>query len=106
MRPEALERRARPRLHLLADQALFLSALSLEPLRRGAMAALVAGNFDKRLSTLTLGKVKLRSTPLLALADGAAWNKELGSTRSRTPLSGPTCRPPRPARCGASPSPT
>jgi hypothetical protein len=39
-----------------ADLAVLLSALSLAPLRPGAMAALVAGNFDKRLSTVTIGK--------------------------------------------------
>ena len=83
-----------------ADLALFLSALSLVPLRPGAMAALVAGNFDKRLSTLTIGKDKhgqdrkitlppataaffaeqckdkLPTAPLLARGDGSAWNKD------------------------------
>lgn len=83
-----------------ADLAAFLSALSLVPLRPGAMAALVAGNFDKRLSTLTIGKDKqgqdrkitlpqataaffaehckgkLPTAPLLARAGGSAWNKD------------------------------
>lgn len=83
-----------------ADLAVFLGALSLVPLRPGAMAALVAGNFDKRLSTLTIGKDKhgqdrkitlplataaffaeqckgkLPTAPLLARADGSAWNKD------------------------------
>jgi integrase len=83
-----------------ADLAVFMSALSLVPLRPGAMAALVAGNFDKRLSTLTIGKDKhgqdrkitmppatamffaqqgkdkLPTAPLLARADGSAWNKD------------------------------
>ena len=83
-----------------ADLAVFLGALSLVPLRPGAMAALVAGNFDKRLSTLTVGidkhgqdrkitlppatagffaeqcKDKLPTAPLLARADGSAWNKD------------------------------
>lgn len=82
------------------DLAAFLSALSLVPLRPGAMAALVAGNFDKRLSTLTIGKDKhgqdrkitlpsatatffaeqckgkLPTAPLLARADGSVWNKD------------------------------
>ncbi len=82
------------------DLAVLLSALSLVPLRPGAMAALVAGNFDKRLSTLTIGKDKhgqdrkitlppataaffaeqckgkLPTAPLLARADGSAWNKD------------------------------
>ncbi len=83
-----------------ADLAVFLSALSLVPLRPGAMAALVAGNFDKRLSTLTIGndkhgqdrkitlppataaffaeqcKGKLPTAPLLSRADGSTWNKD------------------------------
>jgi integrase len=83
-----------------ADLAVFLSALSLVPLRPGSMAALVAGSFDKRLSTLTIGKDKhgqdrkitlppatanffaeqgknkLPTAPLLARADGSAWNKD------------------------------
>jgi len=83
-----------------ADLAVLLSALSLVPLRPGAMAALVAGNFDKRLSTLTIGKDKhgqdrkitlppataaffaeqckdkVPTAPLLARADGSAWNKD------------------------------
>ena len=82
------------------DLAVFLSAPSLVPLRPGAMAPLVAGNFDKRLSTLTIGrdkygqdrkitlppataaffteqgKDKLPTAPLLARADGSAWNKD------------------------------
>lgn len=82
------------------DLAAFLSALSLVPLRPGAMAALVVGNFDKRLSTLTIGKDKhgkdrkitlpastaaffadqcknkLPTAPLLARANGSAWNKD------------------------------
>lgn len=83
-----------------ADLAVFLRCLSLVPLRPGAVAALTAGNFDKRLSTLLIGKdkagadrrIKLPTTtaalfaglskdklpaaPLLARADGAAWNKD------------------------------
>lgn len=83
-----------------ADLAILLSALSLVPLRPGAMAALVAGNFDKRLATLTIGKDKhgqdrkitlppataaffaeqgknkLPTAPLLVRADGSAWNKD------------------------------
>ena len=83
-----------------ADLALFMSALSLVPLRPGAMAALVVGNFDKRLATLTIDKDKhgqdrkitlppvtaaffaeqcknkLPTAPLLTRADGSAWNKD------------------------------
>lgn len=82
------------------DLAALLRALSMLPLRPGAMASLVAGNFDKRLSTLTIGKDKqgqdrkiklppetakffeehskgkLPAAPLLARADGSAWNKD------------------------------
>ncbi len=83
-----------------ADLAQFLSALSLVPLRPGAMAALVVSSFDKRLSTLSIGhdkaggdrkitlppataaffaeqaKGKLPAAPLLSRADGSAWNKD------------------------------
>lgn len=83
-----------------ADLAVLIRALSLVPLRPGAMAALVAGNFDKRLNTLAIGKDKsgedrritlpkdtaaffaeqakgkLPAAPLLARADGSAWNKD------------------------------
>lgn len=83
-----------------ADLAAFIRALSLVPLRPGAMAALVAGNFDKRLNTLTIGKDKsgedrritlpsdtaaffaeqaknkLPAAALLARTDGSAWNKD------------------------------
>ena len=82
------------------DLAALLRALSLVPLRPGAMASLVAGNFDKRLSTLTIGKDKsgadrkitlprdtaeffaeqakgkLPAASLLGRADGSAWNKD------------------------------
>lgn len=82
------------------DLAAFLRGLSLLPLRPGALAALTAGNFDKRLSVLTIGKDKSgrdrkmklpRDTaeffeaaskdkppgaPLLARADGRAWDKD------------------------------
>jgi len=83
------------------DLAALLSALSLVPLRPGAMAALVAGNFDKRLAALTIGKDKhgqdrkitlpaataaffaqhcrdkLPTAPLFARADGSPWNKDM-----------------------------
>lgn len=82
------------------DLAAFLSALSLVPLRPGAMAALLTGNFDRRLATLTIGtdkhgrdrkitlppstaaffveqaQDKLPGAPLLARADGSPWNKD------------------------------
>ena len=82
------------------DLALFLRALCLLPLRPGALAALTAGSFDKRLLTLTIGKDKagkdrkiklppataavfetaakdkLPTAPLFARADGKAWDKD------------------------------
>ena len=83
-----------------ADVGRFLRALSLVPLRPGALASLTAGSFDKRLKTLTVGKDKagkdrqirlpnvtaaffeeqakdkLPSAPLLRRANGAAWTKD------------------------------
>jgi integrase len=82
------------------DLADFLRGLCLLPLRPGALAALKAGDFDKRLSTLRVGKDKsggdraislptttakffaeicknkLPAAPMFARADGAAWNKD------------------------------
>lgn len=83
-----------------ADLAAFLRGLSLLPLRPGALAALTVGNFDKRLSVLTVGKDKagrdrklklpkdtatlfeeackdkLPAAPIFARADGRAWDKD------------------------------
>lgn len=83
-----------------ADLAALLKALSLVPFRPGAMAALTAGSFDKRLCVLTVGKDKagqdrkitlppstaaffaeqskdkLPGAPLIARADGQFWNKD------------------------------
>lgn len=83
-----------------ADLASFLRALCLLPLRPGAVAALNAGSFDKRLSTLSIGKDKtgndrritlppataaffaeqaknkLPAAPLLTRADGKRWDKD------------------------------
>jgi integrase len=82
------------------DLALFLQGLSIVPLRPGALAALKAASFEKRLSVLTIGKDKsggdrriklpkqtstffgvqardkLPSAPLLARGDGKAWDKD------------------------------
>jgi integrase len=82
------------------DLANFIRALSLVPLRPGAMAALSVRSFDQRLTTLTIGKDKggherkitlPASTaaffasfcedrepewPLLARADGKRWDKD------------------------------
>ena len=82
------------------DVGLLLSALSLVPLRPGALAGLTVGDFDKRLGALRVGKDKsgkdrkiplptataaffleqakgkLPTAPLLCRADGKAWNKD------------------------------
>ena len=83
-----------------ADLAAFLTALSLMPLRPGAVAALTVGHFDKRLGVLTVGKDKhgkdrkiglpksttaffaeqskgkLPAAPLLPRAGGKFWDKD------------------------------
>ncbi len=83
-----------------AEAAPFVRALCLLPLRPGALAALTAGDFDKRTSELTIGKDKtgkprriqlpkeaanlfagqiknkLPSAALLMRANGKAWNKD------------------------------
>jgi integrase len=80
--------------------AEFLRGLSLVPLRPGALAGLTVAHFDRRLGVLTIGKdkagrdrkIKLPevaaeffdghakdktpAAPLLARADGSAWNKD------------------------------
>lgn len=97
-----LERDQRKALILNAppDLAALLRGLSSVPLRPGALAALTVGNFDSRLSVLTIGKdksgrdrkIKLpeatasefasrcgdRPTvaPIFCRADGKAWNKD------------------------------
>lgn len=82
------------------DLAVFVNALCLLPLRPGAMAALTAGSFDKRLQILTVGKDKaggdrklqlpaatalvfeeasqnkLPAAPLFTRADGRRWDKD------------------------------
>lgn len=83
-----------------AEAAPFVRALCLLPLRPGALAALTAGDFDKRTSELTIGKDKtgkprriqlpqeaakllanqaknkLPGAALLMRANGKAWNKD------------------------------
>lgn len=82
------------------DLAALLRGLCQLPLRPGALAKLTVGNFDKRLKVLKIGqdkagkdrsiklpdvtatffeeacRGKLPSAPLLARADGKAWNKD------------------------------
>lgn len=86
--------------HAPDDLAAFLRGLSILPLRPGALAALTVENFDRRLHVLKIGtdksgaerKIKMPPTtaklfervsidrppaaPLLARADGQAWNKD------------------------------
>ncbi len=83
-----------------ADLADFLRGLALLPLRPGALAALKAGDYDRRLKVLKIGKDKngkdrkiklpevtaelfdeaskdkLPSAALLSRADGKSWNKD------------------------------
>lgn len=83
-----------------AEAAPFVRALCLLPLRPGAMAALTAGDFDKRTAELTIGKDKtdkprriqlpqeaaqllarqaknkLAGAPLFMRANGKAWDKD------------------------------
>lgn len=86
--------------HSPADLAAFLRGLSMMPLRPGALAGLLAGDFDPRLCVLKIGKDKhgqdrkiklpeptaevvreaaknkLPAAPLFSRADGSAWNKD------------------------------
>lgn len=54
------------------DMADFLRALSMLPLRPGALAALTVGNFDKRLGVLTIGKDKAGGDRKISLPDSTA----------------------------------
>jgi integrase len=82
------------------DLATLVRAMSLIPMRPGAVAAFKVANFDKRLNSLVIGKDKAGkdrkitlppstatffaeqtkdktpSAPLFARADGSAWNKD------------------------------
>jgi site-specific recombinase XerD len=86
--------------HAPADLAALITALSLLPLRPGAVAALIVASYDKRQGVLTIGKDKagrdrkiklptstaaffaeqakdkLPTAPLFARADGQFWNKD------------------------------
>lgn len=58
--------------HIGAEAAPFVRALCLLPLRPGALAALTAGDFDKRTSELTIGKDKSgRDRRIVVPADAA-----------------------------------
>lgn len=97
-----LDRTERARLleAVAADAEPFVRALCLLPLRPGAVAALTAGQFDRRTRTLTVGKDKnnrprqittppslsdflagqcankLPLAPMFARADGVPWSKD------------------------------
>lgn len=84
----------------LPDLARFLRAMSMLPLRPGAVAGLTVGHLDQRLGVLSIGqdkaggdrkiqlppvslaffiecaKDKLATAPLLSRADGRAWDKD------------------------------
>jgi integrase len=86
--------------HAAPDLAVLVRAMSLLPMRPGAVAAFTVADFDKRLNALTIGqdksgqdrkitlpastaaffaeqtKGKLPSAPLFARAGGSAWNKD------------------------------
>ena len=86
--------------HASPDLATLAKAMSLLPMRPGAVAAFKVVNFDKRLNSLMIGKDKAGkdrkitlpastaaffaeqakdktpSAPLFARADGSAWNKD------------------------------
>jgi hypothetical protein len=96
-----LDKSQRRRLlsHVEPEAESFVRALCLLPLRPGAMAALVAGDFDRRTSELTIGKDKadggrrilipadaaslfaaqakgkLPSAPMFMRAGGRAWDR-------------------------------
>lgn len=85
--------------HVVTEAKPFIRALCLLPLRPGAMAALVAGDYDKRTSELTIGKdkaggerrillpaeaaalfaeqskSKLPAAPIFRRANGKAWDR-------------------------------
>jgi integrase len=94
------DQRRRFLAHSAADLEHFLRGLTLLPLRPGALAALSAGDFDKRLGVLKIGndkhgkdrklklpvetaaffeamaKDKLPAAPMLCRADGKRWDKD------------------------------
>ncbi len=86
--------------HATPDLAILARAMSLLPMRPGAVAAFKVANFDKRLNSLVIGKDKAGkdrkitlppstaaffaeqskdktpSAPLFARANGSAWNRD------------------------------
>jgi len=70
-----------------AEAAPFVRALCLLPLRPGALAALVAGDFDKRTAELTIGKDKTGKPRRIQLPAEAA---ELLAEQAKNKLPGAT----------------
>lgn len=86
--------------HAAPDLSILVRAMSLLPMRPGAVAAFTVANFDKRLKSLVIGKDKAGKdrkitlpastaaffteqtkdktpgAPLFARANGSAWNKD------------------------------
>ncbi len=86
--------------HATPDLAILVRAMSLLPMRPGAVAAFTVANFDRRLNSLVIGKDKAgkdrkitlpastaaffaeqtkdktTGAPLFARANGSAWNKD------------------------------
>ena len=86
--------------HAEPDLAILARAMSLLPMRPGAVAAFTVANFDKRLNSLVIGKDKAGkdrkitlpsstaaffieqtkdktpASPLFSRADGSVWNKD------------------------------
>jgi len=86
--------------HATPDLAILARAMSLLPMRPGAVASFKVANFDKRLNSLVIGKDKAGkdrkitlpastaaffaeqskdktpSAPLFARANGSAWNRD------------------------------
>lgn len=58
--------------HVSAEAAPFVRALCLLPIRPGALAALTAGDFDKRTAELTVGKDKTGKPRRVVLPKAAA----------------------------------
>ncbi|MFM9924888.1 tyrosine-type recombinase/integrase [Variovorax sp. H27-G14] len=67
-----LEQRKRLVASATPDMADFLRALSLVPLRPGAMASLTVAQFDERLGVLTVGKDKAGGDRKIHLPDSTA----------------------------------
>ena len=79
------------------DIALFLTAMSLVPLRPGALACLKVSHFDKRLGVLTIGKDKAGRDRKIKLPPKTA---EFFTERAKTNRRPPHCSSERMERTG------